>query len=189
MSDQNEPLIPNLGLLILDVQSGFLKALPNPDSFLNRVAFVSESCRLFNLPAMITEQRPEVLGATVETVSALLPNAPHVAKLGFSAFTEPAVNDWIEEHSIHHMLMVGLEIPICVYQTALDAINRDVEVSILSDAVTARRENDAQAVLASLRIHGAHVLPSETIFYSILRDSVHPAFKEFTQLVKKYSDK
>ncbi|HBR95505.1 MAG TPA: isochorismatase, partial [Opitutae bacterium] len=30
----------------------------------------------------------------------------------------------------------------------------------------------------------AHVLPSETIFYSLLGSAEHPQFKAFTQLVK-----
>jgi hypothetical protein len=30
------------------------------------------------------------------------------------------------------------------------------------------------------------VLPSETVFYSLLRDARHPFFKSYTQLVKKY---
>ena len=33
---------------------------------------------------------------------------------------------------------------------------------------------------------GVHLLPSETIFYSLLHDAGHPFFKEFTKLVKKY---
>jgi len=34
---------------------------------------------------------------------------------------------------------------------------------------------------------GARCLPSETIFYSILRDATHPRFREFVGLVKKYA--
>jgi hypothetical protein len=30
----------------------------------------------------------------------------------------------------------------------------------------------------------AHILPSETIFYSLLGDASHPKFKDYTQLVK-----
>lgn len=188
MTENTEPVIPNLGLLVLDVQESFLKAFQAPDKFVNRVAFCMETANLFGLPTLLTEQRPDILGPTIEKLLCLDSGVPRIAKTGFSAFTEPTVQDWIQEQNIEHLLVVGLETPICVYQTAIDSIHQDIEVTILSDAVGARRSADAEVVLRNLRIQGAHVLPAETVFYSILRDSRHPVFKEFTRLVKKYSD-
>jgi hypothetical protein len=176
MTQHNETVIPNLGLLVLDVQDVFLGVCANVDNFTLRTRFC-------------VEQRPEVLGTTTEKLAELATNTETVTKTGFSAFTEPATQTWIDKYSIHHILVIGLETPICVYQTALDAINQEIDVTLLSDAITCRRPSDAEVALASLRIHGAHVLPSETVFYSILRDSKHPLFKEFTRLVKKYSAK
>ena len=37
-----------------------------------------------------------------------------------------------------------------------------------------------------LRHAGAHVLPSESVFYALLRDVRHPFFKTYTQLVKSH---
>jgi nicotinamidase-related amidase len=188
MLEEKESIIPHLGLLVLDVQEPFLKVIPKQDLFVNRVAFAVKSARLLGIPTLFTEQRPDVLGPTVEGLTEFSPHSPTVPKSAFSAFGEEEVSSWIDKNSIYHLLVAGLETPICVYQTTLDAINQDLEVTLLSDALGARRTEDAAAVLASLRIHGAHVLPSETIFYSILKDSKHPQFKEFTALVKKYSD-
>jgi len=188
MTQQNVALVPHLGLLVLDVQDAFLKAFSNPAPFVRRVQFVVESAKRFGIPTLFTEQRPEVLGNTTELILNLQPESPRISKTGFSAFTEASVSEWLDEHAIQHLLVCGLETPICVYQSVLDALNQDLDVTVLSDGVGCRRLNDGTTVLGSLRIHGAHVLPSETIFYSILRDSTHPAFKEFTQLVKKYSD-
>lgn len=188
MTFQTEPVIQHLGLLVLDVQAAFLKAFQNPDLFLGRVKFCVETCNLFNLPAVFTEQRPEILGHTLEDLLTLSPGSPCISKTGFSAFAERALTEWLESHSIHHLLVIGLETPICVYQSALDALNQDLEITLLSDAVGGRRKDDAPPVFASLRIHGAHILPSETVFYSILKNSKHPLFREYTQLVKKYSD-
>lgn len=189
MTDKIETLIPHLGLLVLDVQQTFLNAFKDSDPFFKRVAFSLESAKLFGIPQLFTEQQPEVLGHTIEKLADLTPDSPRVPKTNFSAINEPAVLKWIEENSIHHLLIAGLETPICVYQSVLDALNRGLEVTLFCDAVGGRRPEDESAVLASLRIHGAHVLPAETIFYSILKDSKHPVFKEFTGIVKKYSDK
>ena len=189
MSEETTPLIPHLGLLVLDIQAPFLKVLPNADSLVGRSAFAVATANLFGIPTLFTEQRPDVLQSTVQELIDLHPDAPQIAKTGFSAFTEPAIEEWVQENELHHVLIAGLETSICIYQTALDAINADVEVTLLSDAVGCRRPQDGEVAISSLRIHGAHSLPSESIFYSILRDSTHPKFKEFTALVKKYSDK
>lgn len=189
MTQLTEPVIPHLGLLVLDIQAPFLQVIPSADSLVGRTAFAVEVARLFDIPTLLTEQRPDVLQSTVAELVALTPEAPRVSKTGFSAFTAAEVEAWIGENDLHHLLIAGLETSVCVYQTAMDAIHSDIEVTLLSDAVACRRPQDGDVALASLRIHGAHLLPSETVFYSILRDSTHPVFKEFTALVKKYSDK
>lgn len=189
MTPENDPLISGLGLLVLDVQDSFLKSFPDPVSFLHRVKFSVEVARQFRIPTLFTEQRPDILGNTIEDLSNLNPDSTQISKTGFSAFTEAGVGEWITRHQLHHLLMAGLETPICVYQTVLDALNESLDVTLLSDCVGGRRPEDAVAIMASLRGQGVHILPSETVFYSILRDSKHPAFREFTQMVKKYSAK
>jgi len=85
---------------------------------------------------------------------------------------------------VSQLLICGLEIPVCVYQTAMDALREGLGVTILSDAVTGRRSVDGQACLEALRAAGAHVLPTETVFYAMLGDATHPQFRAFTELVK-----
>jgi hypothetical protein len=41
--------------------------------------------------------------------------------------------------------------------------------------------------LDALARAGAHILPAETVFYSILGSAKHPSFRAYTQLVKKYA--
>jgi nicotinamidase-related amidase len=84
------------------------------------------------------------------------------------------------------MILCGLETPICVFQTAVDALQAGIEVTVLCDCVGARRPGDSEACLAALARAGAHVVPSETVFYTIVRGAAHPAFKSFTELVKKH---
>ena len=189
MNQQTEAIISHLGLLVLDVQASFLNVIPDAESFKNRIQFCIETARLFGIPTLFTEQRPDRLGHTLEDVSNLNPKAQSTTKTGFSAFTESAVTEWQRKEEIQHILVAGLETPICVYQSVLEAINQEIDVTVLSDAVCCRRREDGEVAITSMRLHGAHILPSETIFYSILSDSNHPSFKEFTQLVKKYSDK
>ena len=76
--------------------------------------------------------------------------------------------------------------PVCVYQTATAALAAEVGVTILTDAIGARRPGDAQVCLETLARAGAHLLPAETVFYALLHDVSHPFFRAYTQLVKSH---
>jgi hypothetical protein len=69
----------------------------------------------------------------------------------------------------------------------LDALAAGLQVTLLSDCVAARRPDDARVCMEALVRAGVHVLPSETIFYSLLHDVSNPFFKTYTQLVKTFS--
>ena len=54
----------------------------------------------------------------------------------------------------------------------------------MSDAIGARRDDDARTCIDALKRAGVHVLPAETIFYALLGSVSHPFFRAYTQLVK-----
>ena len=94
---------------------------------------------------------------------------------------------WIDENQIDHLLLLGIETTICIYQTAVQALGDDLGVTLLSDCIGERRLEDREPALKQLLAMDANVLPAETIFYSLLGTAMHPDFREFTKLVKKYA--
>jgi len=175
-------------LLCLDVQAPFLRAVAEGSQLLRRCQFAVAAAECLGLPVAFTEQVPDKLGPTVPELRQLAPAAPVFAKRAFSALGDPAVREALLGGAapVEHVLLCGLETPICVYQTAVDALNADVQVTVLSDAVGARRAADAQACLEALARAGAHILPAETIYYALLGGADHPAFKAYTELVKSH---
>jgi nicotinamidase-related amidase len=180
---------PGLVLLIVDVQDAFLRALPAGGAPLTRrCAFVAAAAKLLKIPVAITEQVPAKLGPTNTAVrEAAGPNAKVFDKSALSAFGAEGLGEWLREQSATHLLVAGLETPICVYLTVLDAIAEDFEATVLADATGGRRPDDFPPVYHLLENAGARLLPSETVFYSILRDATHPRFRDFTALVKQYA--
>ena len=81
-----------------------------------------------------------------------------------------------------------MEGPICVHQTAVQALAEDMGVTLLGDAIGARRPGDQAMAFEALRRAGAHVLPVETVLYSLMGDSEHPRFREIASLVKGLKD-
>lgn len=173
-------------LLVVDVQPVFLDAIHDGAGVLHRTRFAVEAARGLGLPVAFTEQVPQKLGGTAPELRALAGEAPVFAKDTFSAWGAVGLPEWLEERSIEHVLLAGIETPVCVYQTALGALAEERQVTLLSDCLGARRPDDAAAVLAHLARLGCHPLPAETVFYSILESTRHPFFREFTQLVKRY---
>ena len=174
--------------MCVDFQAVFLKSVHDSDSLLKRTRFAIQAAKGFGMPVVFTEQVPQKLGATVPELLSLAPGARQFGKTAFSALADDGIRDAIRAMDIEHLILCGLETSICVYQTALDALDAQLQVTILADAVSARRPEDAAVCLDALRARNhVFILPSETVFYSMLQDVKHPFFKTYTQLVKDHA--
>lgn len=173
-------------LLCLDVQPIFLRAIADRDRLLKRCALALSAAQGLGLRVAFTEQIPQKLGGTQPELLAVVKDPVLYSKSTFSAFADDGICDAIKAADIEHLIICGIEAPICVYQTALDAVDNNLQVTILSDAVAARRPEDTEICLASLARHHVYVLPTETVFYSLVQGTHHPFFKGLTDLVKKY---
>jgi nicotinamidase-related amidase len=182
----NPPDATETFLLVVDMQPAFFPVLAGADAVVKRCALALETARGLGLGVGFTEQVPAKLGPTAPELLAAAPGSPVWGKTAFSALGDPTVSKALRERGVRRLLLAGIETPVCIYQTAHDALQAGLEVTILADAVTARRPEDARHALAELARRGAHVLPVETVFYQALRDANHPFFREYTKLVKNH---
>jgi nicotinamidase-related amidase len=180
----DQPATPTL--LCIDLQPAFLAAIPDRQRTHWRCSFALEAARGLGLPVVFTEQVPAKLGRTAADLLALVEHPVTFGKDAFSALGDQAIAAHLKSAGSNHLLICGIETPVCVFQTARDALQSGYRVTVLSDCIGARRPDDAAAVLAQLRHDGCTVLPAETVFYSLLGDARHPFFRDYTKLVKKY---
>lgn len=176
----------DLLLLCLDLQPVFIRAMTDGAAVQRRCAFALQAATGLGLPVVFTEQVPAKLGGTAPELLALAPQAAVHAKDTFSAFGDERIRADLAARGTGHVLLCGLETPVCVYQTALAALGAGLQVTLLSDCVGARRPDDARVCLDALVRAGVHVLPSESVFYALLQGVSHPFFKTYTQLVKSH---
>lgn len=175
-------------LLCVDLQPVFVRAIADGARVQRRCEFAVAAAVGLGLPVAFTEQVPQKLGGTAPELRALAPGAAVFGKDTFSALADDTLYAaLLQPGKVEHLLLCGIETPICIYQTAIAALAAGLPVTLLSDALGARRADDAAACLTALRHAGAHVLPSETVFYALLRDVRHPCFKAYTQLVKSHA--
>lgn len=178
-----------LALLAVDLQPVFLDVIPNGAELQQRSLFALEVASLLGIPVFLTEQCPEKLGHTDEKIKeAAGPKAQYYSKTSFSAFGAEGLKEKFKQLGVQHLLVIGLEVPICIYNTTLEAGDQDIACTLLSDCISGRRQQDSEVCLQFLRDRAdCHILPSETVFYSLIRDAKDPIFRDFTKLVKKYS--
>lgn len=173
-------------LLCLDLQEALLAAIPDRERLLRRCRLAISAAQGLGVRIAFTEQVPQKLGSTATELVEAAGESVRFEKSTFSALSDAAFEKYLRRQEIEHLLICGVETSVCVYQTAIDAINHNLQATILSDAVACRRAEDGAVALSALVRGGAHLLPVETIFYSLLHDATHPFFKRFTQLVKSH---
>ena len=185
-SSPPESAAPGAALLAIDLQDTLLGMLPPAaaSELRTRAGLAISSATALGIPVLFTEQVPAKLGPTAPALRKLAPDALVFAKHTFSALADKAVLAALRERDIEHILLLGIETPICVYQSALGALAAGFQVTVLSDAIGGRRSDDHAACLAALRHAGVHVLPVETVLYALLHDADHPSFRSIVGLVK-----
>lgn len=181
-------MINSVALLVLDAQDCFIDTLHDKTGFMSRCAFAIDAARALGIVTLFTEQAPNKLGHTNAKLlrRARAPKLFH--KESFSALSSPGIEGYLRDNEIYHLLVCGLETPICVYQTGLQAVDQDTDVTFLVDALGCRRPEDATYAIEALRGLGCQILPTETVFYSLLGTVTDPSFRAFNNLVKTFSE-
>jgi len=173
--------------LVMDLQERLIANIGGKDCLMESNVMWVKICRLLNIQTIITEQVPEKLGPTVPGLLEIGHGAPVISKNSFSAFGNPGFIEELNKSGASHLFLSGVETSICVYLTALDALQGGLKVTILNDCVAGRRVQDSTVALSQLRTLGASVIPLETATYSFLKDAEHREFKSVSALIRERS--
>jgi nicotinamidase/pyrazinamidase len=84
---------------------------------------------------------------------------------GYSAFeaTSASLDEYLKEHKISRLFLAGLTLEYCVKATALDAVEKGYETSIVEDATAAINENqgDRERSIEQLKASGVTLIHSD----------------------------
>jgi nicotinamidase-related amidase len=168
-------------LVVIDVQEAFRRAVPGFESVASATATLVEGARAMDIPIVVTEQNPRGLGGTVPEVAQHLPeDLEPIDKVRFSAVEA----EGFDLAGRQQALVCGIETHVCVNQTALDLLERGVEVQVASDAVGSRTEENRRMGLHKMERAGAVLTTVETALFELLGGSDAPEFKRVQELVK-----
>jgi nicotinamidase-related amidase len=171
-------------LVVVDVQEGFRKAIPEFERIARATATLVEGAEAIGVPVAITEQYPKGLGETASEVAERLPNgtAP-IAKVCFSA----AEADGFDLGGRDQALVCGIETHVCVNQTVLDLLASGTEVHVAEDAVGSRFDQNKQVGLQKMERAGAVLTSVETALFELLGRAGTDEFKRVQKLILEFA--
>lgn len=193
-------------LVLIDYQEKLMPAIFEGEQVLANAIKLAKVANLMQVPVWATEQNPTRLGQNDPALRALCDHT--FAKMSFSAVEEglidvlrppvrkqqggnarsmpkhlqkPQEPQELERPSI---IIAGCEAHVCLMQTALQLLEEEMEVWVVTDACSSRSERNRDAAFDRLAGSGAELVTTEMVIFEWLRSCEHPAFKQMLDLIK-----
>ncbi|MEM8865974.1 MAG: isochorismatase family protein [Planctomycetota bacterium] len=192
-SENSLPRSPELmnahdtALLVIDVQEKIMRAIAGSATLVWNIRRLIDGAGILGVPVEATEQAPEKLGPTVESLRSRLPEAK--SKLAFSCGERGEIaGDW-QANGLHRVLLCGVETHVCVQQTAFDFMAAGFRVYAAVDALGSRNAIDHQTALRRLESGGVTLTTCEAALTEWAVRAGTEQFKKISALAKEHAPK
>jgi nicotinamidase-related amidase len=198
-------------LVLVDYQSRLMPAIFENSLVLANALKLARMAKLLEVPVWGTAENPGSLGPLVPELQAAIAAAGGrtLDKMSFSAVADGLV-DLLRppvrkvqaggnarslpkhlqkpapepEEGRGTIVIAGCEAHVCLMQTALDLLEEEFEVWVVTDACSSRTERNRDAAFDRLAGNGAELVTTEMVAFEWLRTAEHEAFKDVLGLVK-----
>jgi len=180
MSENFELLTPQrCCLMIVDPQERLMAAIYEADRVVRNASLLIHCAKTLDIPVLATTQYKKGLGPFVPELDGLLTDAECVDKIEFNGFANPSVINMMNSlpKTVDTILLAGAEAHICIFQTAIGALQAGYHPWIVADAVSSRENRSAELALNRMQAQGMTVGSTEMAMYELLRKAGSPAFK------------
>jgi nicotinamidase-related amidase len=82
------------------------------------------------------------------------------------------------------IVLAGCEAHVCLLQTALELMDEEFDVWVVTDACGSRTERDRDAAFDRLAGAGVELVTTEMVAFEWLRSAEHPLFRDVLALIK-----
>ena len=188
-------------LVLVDYQARLMPAIHQSELVLANAMRLARIARLLEVPVWGTEENPAGLGENPSELKTLCRET--LVKMHFSACADglgallrPRQRVGGNARSLPKHLqksaapergavvVAGCEAHVCLMQTALDLLDEEFEVAVVTDACSSRAERDRDAAFDRLAAAGAVLVTTEMVAFEWLRTAEHPMFREVLALLK-----
>ena len=190
-------------LVLVDYQIRLLPTIFESAVVAANAVRLGSFARLMGVPVWGTEQNPSRLGENVLEVRTLCNRT--LSKMHFSA-VEEGLGEWLRppvktpqgnarslpKHlqkpaggpERDMIVIAGCEAHVCLLQTALDLLEDEFDVWVVTDACGSRTERSRDAAFDRLAGAGAELVTTEMVAFEWLRTAAHPDFRAVLALIK-----
>jgi len=185
-------LVPEETVFFLcDVQTRFRSLIHGYEDVVATSNKMLKVAKVLNVPVLVTEQNPKALGSTAPEIIIDSLGPLHLGtfeKTLFSMVTPDTKRILNSNNQIKSVVLFGVETHVCVFQTALDLLELNYNVHIISDGVSSCNKEEIPIALAGIRQAGGHITTSESAAFQLQRDSSKTAFRTFSGVIKGEKD-
>jgi nicotinamidase-related amidase len=195
-------------LVLVDFQTRLMPAMLDADAVLANAVRLAKLAALVQVPVFASVQNPSKLGDSMPDLQTALNDsrARVISKMQFSA-VEEGLGEWLRPPAKppqgnarslpKHLqkasqggserdtiVLAGCEAHVCLLQTALDLLEDEFDVWVVTDACSSRTERNRDAAFDRLAGAGVELVTTEMVAFEWIRSAEHPEFKAVQALIK-----
>lgn len=171
-------------LVVIDVQEKLASVMLQAERMIANSAVLLQIARSLSLPIFWCQQNPTALGPTVLPLREHLADIEPIDKMTFSCGGAAAFSEKIERLNIETAILCGLETHVCVFQTAMELLQKGLYVHVIADATASRTAENKQIGIQRMASAGAVISSTEMLLFELLRTAEHPQFKSLSKLIR-----
>ena len=198
-------------LVLVDYQVRLMPVIFENEMVVANALRLARMARLMDVPVWGTAQNPDKLGQNLPELQAAIDSAggKTLSKVYFSAAADGLI-EWLrpparkapsggnarslpkhmqkpaesEEEGRSTIVIAGCEAHVCLLQTALELLEEEFDVWVVTDACSSRSERNRDAAFDRLAGNGAELVTTEMVAFEWARTCEHLAFRDLLALVK-----
>ncbi len=173
-------------LYVVDPQERLMAHIHEAGRVVKNIALMIRLAGTFSLPVLANTQYKKGIGPIVPELADLLTGVPCPDKVEFNGLANTEVRLELDRlsPSVDTLLLCGVETHICIYQTAMGALDAGYKVRVVADAVSSRTSENDRFGQSRLRELGVILQPSEMIIYELLQQAGTHEFKAMLPYLK-----
>ncbi|CAK8719913.1 Isochorismatase-like domain-containing protein [Candidatus Electronema halotolerans] len=173
-------------LLVIDPQERLMTHIHEAGRVSRNISLMLRLAEVLGIPVLACTQYKKGIGPFVPELAGLLADKPCVDKTEFNAVANPGMKRLLNHlpASVQTLLLCGVESHICIWQTAVGALQEGYEVQVVADAISSRTPENHAYGQQRLREIGAVLAPAEMLIYEFLHKAGTPAFKAMLPYLK-----
>ncbi|MBC8379615.1 MAG: hydrolase [Planctomycetes bacterium] len=174
----------NTCLVVVDIQEKLHKLMVNCEQVESNCLVLVKLAQALDIPILWCQQVPKVLGPTIQPLWSLLNEQASFDKCSFSCYGDEAIAAEMDKIKPETAILCGIEAHVCVFQTAMDLIDKGIDVHVIADATSSRTNENKQIALHRMGKEGVTLSSTEMCLFELLRTSKHEKFRELAKLIK-----